>query len=757
MALVARREDEPVEHMKLKNELLYLVQKQRARIDKLKAESQVQLVRYSTSRRKELQQKRDDLRRSLQRLQPELGDVRREWQRRKILDTESEAEHQKLSNQYLATSARLKVLQEAIAGASQGTGEGRQSVTATRERLAEVQKDKSDLRAKIKRAIDCLVIDENMLQSRLEEEKAYQAQMQEMANAVGAEVSGFDRPDVKKANLEEEARAIEGQLIEMKQRTNDLHDSYSESRLRRRDMADDFLLEAGRSMQELTHNQILLELKTQVAQELESKVRYLREQFQQQGLGGNAEPPIKEIWLQSKLEVVEETLSELNTLRERYRVRGEDTGLLRETTDHCNRAKAELTTIEQRVEGHDRYRRKLIDEVVDMRFLLNTKLEEEDRLVLQLEQLLVRLLEDVDHVREVVDKPGFDDYVSDDSANEFDEEFVVLDEEGTGDVDAITTSLDFHADDPAGAEAVQRFGHRQQGPLRAFAEARSAQLAKRRQPRLGERVRPRGAESTLEAALARIQELAVGEVVGVILNKKAAMANGTYDARLDAIIPDPYQSTRNTEVQRRVEEWKAKQRQNVRPALGGGELDKNDDRGALSSQEEIAVQYLQRMVTGFTANMFFSGPQGPHPRVIFLTKDLRRLAWRIPQRDGSPLEDESVAVDQLKTVIAGHKTGVFKQHREAKLVKLRPNAALSLITHQQTSLDLEFDTEEERDYWHQILLTVTAELKPGGIISAIAASGAVKVLDDSAPAQRSSIDEPFDRSQVRVVTHTALQ
>eukprot|EP01059_Diplonema_ambulator_P002429 TRINITY_DN12074_c0_g1_i1.p1 TRINITY_DN12074_c0_g1~~TRINITY_DN12074_c0_g1_i1.p1 ORF type:complete len:764 (+),score=348.91 TRINITY_DN12074_c0_g1_i1:1357-3648(+) len=752
----------PDEHVKLKNELLYLAQKQRSRIDKLKADSQVQLERYAGGKRKELTVRRDRTKAAIQELQPELERVRKEWQRLKLEDSEHEGRYAKLSDHYRSTQARLKVLQEAIAGAYQGTGDGKQDVSGIRERLAEISKDKAELRAKLMRAWDCLSIDENMLNSRVVEEQAYGQRVKEMLRAVESEVAGQEIDTAQHQDRADDVLLINSQLSAMKQKTNELQDAYVMSLQTRRDLSEEFLLEAMRAMQELTHNQTLLTIKSHAIRDLQSKVEYLRKQFQPQT---QAQTPAKEIWFRNKLEVMDNMLTEMSQIKEHYQVRSEDKQILKETTNHCNKAKAELHAIEKRVEGPDKYRKKLIDEITDMRHLLDEKLEEEDRLVAQLDGMLAAMGEDIGHIRELVDRQGFDDYVSSDSDPNADEVFIRLDEEGTGDVDIITTSLDYHADDPAGSEAVQRFGHRQQGPLHAFEEARAAQLASRPQRKLGDRVRkPRGKEQTPETRLMAVQEQAVTEVVMHLRNREDAIQRGAYDTRMDVIVPDPVQASRNSKIQHEVEIWKEEQRGGARyrtesnrpppDTQGVHQPEPTDAALQAGTNNDIAVQYLQRMVHGFVAMMFFNGPGGPHPRHIFMTKDLKRLAWRLPQRDGENMDDDYIAMADIKAVVTGHRTGVFKQHKDAGRV-VREAAALSIVTHQQTSLDLELDTTEERDYWAQILSKVASEMRPGGIINAVIASGVVQVTDYSAPEHRSLIDEPYDRKQVQLRVNLA--
>eukprot|EP01064_Diplonema_japonicum_P010246 TRINITY_DN17565_c0_g1_i1.p1 TRINITY_DN17565_c0_g1~~TRINITY_DN17565_c0_g1_i1.p1 ORF type:complete len:771 (+),score=280.01 TRINITY_DN17565_c0_g1_i1:50-2314(+) len=743
----------PQDHVKLKNELLYLAQKQRARIDKLKADSQLQLDRYASGKKKELVLRKEKTEAAIKDIQPELEQVRKEWQKLKLIDAEHEGKYSKLSDHYRSTQSKLKVLQEAIADAYKGTGDGKDDVSGIRERLAEISNDKAELRSKLMRAWDCLAIDENMLNNRITEETAYAARVKEMLRAVEAEVAVHDLDTTAHRDHADDLVLINSQLAAMKHRTNDLHDGFVKSSADKKEMSEEFLLEAMRVMQELTHNQNLLTIKNHAVRDLQSKVDYLRKQFQPQT---QAQTSSKEVWLRNKLEVMDNMLSEMGQIKEQYQVRSEDRLILKETTNHCNKAKAELHTIEKRVEGPDKYRKKLVDEITDMRHLLDEKLEEEDRLVSQLEGALSVLGEDIGHVREIIDKAGFDDYVSSDSDPNAGEEFLRLDEEGTGDVDIITTSLDYHADDPAGSEAVQRYGHRQQGPLHAFEEARATQLARRPTRRLGDRVKKVRKEATPETRLMTAQEQAVTEVVAHLRSKEDAIQKGVYDTRMDVVVPDPMQATRNTQIQREVEIWKEEQRGGARyrndrekETVATEQHPPTDAALQAGSVNDIAVQYLQRMVHGFLGMMFFNGPGGPHPRHVFMTKDMKRLAWRLPHRDGEDEGDDSVAMADIKAVVTGHRTGVFKQHRDAGMV-LRESAALSIVTHQQTSLDLELDTTEERDYWAQILSKVATEMKPGGIINAVIASGVVQVTDNSPPDQRSSADEPYDRKQVHL-------
>ena len=395
-------EGPPPDHIKLKNELLYLAQKQRSRIEKLRHDSDVQVARYANVKRKDLEQRRESITRDTRELLPTISDIRREWQRLKIADNEQEAIYQKLSEKYLVKSARVKVLQDAIAGAYQGIGEGKQNVHSTRERLAEVDRDKADLRAKIKRAIECVVIDENMLQTRLREEQEYNVEIRDMLKAVESEVAGFDRSNDTRQYLEEQVRLGEDALKEMKQRTNDLHNAYTEITKRRREMADEFLAAAGRAMQELQQAHTLLAIKTHCARDLQTKVDYLKKNVQPV----TQQQSTPEVWLSNKLEVMDTLLQDLGPIKEQYQVRPEDNAALKETTNNCSKARAELTAIEQKMDGPNQYRKSLVDEISDMRFLIDEKLKQEDVLQEKLDQLLAKLGEDTGHVREIMDKVG---------------------------------------------------------------------------------------------------------------------------------------------------------------------------------------------------------------------------------------------------------------------------------------------------------------------------------------------------------------
>ena len=794
-------ENPPPDHVRLKNELLYLAQKQRSRIDRLRSEADVQVARFAAAKRKDLLQQRDALRREIKAASPDATEARRTWQAYKVKDTEQEALFSKLSEEYISLSSMVKVLQDAIAGAYQGTGEGKQTARSTRERLDEVQKDKVELHRKIKRAIDCVVVDQNMLSQRLSEEQVYSGQLRELLKDVELETAGANEGTDQKETLQEQVRVVEERLTEMKQVTNALHDRYQEVKARKKDMVEEFLMESGRTHEDLVKSQSLLSMKKRALQELQNRVAFLSQSVQPVT---KENAPSQEAWLAQNLEVVEQMLQDVGPSRAEHAVKPEDTLLLREITSHCSKAKAELAAIEYRVEGHDKYRGKLVEELCDMRYLMDEKLKKEDILQEQMDALLARLGEDAGHVREIMDRAGYDDYVSSDSEVSDEGDLLVLDEEGTADVDAITTSLDYAVDDPAGADAVQRFGHRQQGPLPGFVEARSAALARRRrqQPTIKERLRPKRKEATPEVALAVTQEQAVNVVVAALVGRRNAIQGGAYSPDMDAVAPDPNYATRVAEVKRLVNEWKDQQTggggryaQSAAAAASGAagghpaELPgaiPTDAALSLGSRDEIAVQYLQIMAGGFNAMMFFggptTGPMGPNPRQFFMTKDLRRIAWRPLKRDGQAFDDESISVADVpnKGVVRGQNSAVFKQHREAKKLTLRPHCALSIVTTQNTTVDVEFETEQERDYWHQILDTVITELKPGGTVAAVVNSGVVmvcifflfffgffssllswrathtlqQVSDYSPPNQRSTSDEPYERSHVKVSLKT---
>eukprot|EP01062_Namystynia_karyoxenos_P020766 TRINITY_DN17851_c1_g1_i1.p1 TRINITY_DN17851_c1_g1~~TRINITY_DN17851_c1_g1_i1.p1 ORF type:complete len:817 (+),score=384.56 TRINITY_DN17851_c1_g1_i1:90-2453(+) len=744
----------------LKAELRFLAHKQRMRLEQLRGDADARLRHYAELKQQELEMRKSRAQAALQELQPRLDRVRQQWGELRSQSAVHEDRYRKLAEQYQAAQTRLKVLHDAIDGAQVSTGEGRTGVAAMRAHLEEIGRDKQDLRAKIKRALDCLLVDENMLQSRLQEEKEYAQELRGMVAAVDEEVAGYaDTGDAAVQELEHSVRVVDDRLVEMKQATSELYDRYLQSAQSLRAVQEDVLLAMGEATSDLATHQELREYKDHARAVMQGQVDWFLKQGYTPKPVAQCNP--REYWFENKVEVLTEVLRETQALRERRQIRDQDHAGLAETTARCNQAKAQLHAVELKIEGKDKYRRKLIDEVVDMRALLDDKLQVEDSLVAQLDAVLAELGEDPAQVHELIERAGFDNYVSSESGEDALGDFVRLDEEGTHDVEAITTSLEFDPADPSGAEAVQRHAHRKQGPLRDFAERRAAQLSQRPPRRLGIVGSARRRPMTLETVLLDAQTVAATEVVSVVRMRQDRIASGLYDPRDDQVFPDPQQRTREERIRLQVEAYKEQQRGGgdaaaARPDAGGfdsGPTGDATDAGLVSgTQDENALAYLQRAVNGFHALMFFSGPVGPFQRQVFLTKDLKRLAWRRPAADiasgVATHEEESIVVADMRTIATGHRTEVFRQHRESGQAPMREAAALSVITAQQTSVDLEFDRQEERDYWAQILSTVANESRPGGAVHTVIASGRIIVHDTSTPDQRSNTGEPFERRHV---------
>lgn len=754
----------------LRAELRFLAQKQRARLEKLRNDAEVQLGHYGLLKKQELMLRRDRALAAERELlhgtpsRPGLEHVRAEHSRLRTNGAGHEERYRELAEQYQTTQTRLKVLREAIDGQQLNTGDGRTGIAAMRSHLEEIGKDKQELLGKIKRALDCLMVDENMLKSRLEEEQHYAGELRQMVGAVDEEVAGHSHVAGEAVrSLDHDVRVVEERLGEMKNMTRDMYDQYLHAVQALRTTQEDVLLAVGEATTEVAHNQELRAFKDHAMHIMEGKI----DEMQHEGVMPMtlAQVQHRSFWLEQKVAVLSDILKSMQLLREKRQVQEQDELMLAHTTQKCNKSKAELHAIEQKVEGKDKYRRKLIDEIVDMRMLLDEKLRHEDELVYQLEQLLQELGEDVQHVREIVDAEGFDNYVSSESEDEVVGDFVRLEGEHTGDVDAITTSLEYDPDDPSGAEALQRHAHRPEGPLRDFSEKRAAQLAARPPRPLAARLQGPAARRplTLESVLMDAQVHAANQVLAVIKARTERINSGTYDLVDDQIIPDPEQRTRNERIRQQVEAYKERNSA-PDPSVGGGRFGRDAAAGSpqqprpqptdaglvAGTQDENAVAYLQRAVGGFTAMMFFSGPVGPFQRHVFLSKDLRSVAWHRPVSDappGSPpQEDESILIADVKTVATGHRTEVFRQHQAQ--APLRENAALSIITQQQTSVDLELDRAEERDYWASIISTIAAESRPGGAVHSVLAADRVKVYDASSQHERSAGGEPYDRRHI---------
>ena len=782
--------DAQLQHVKAVGDLERLAQQQRTRIEKLKLDTAVQLEHRSTLRRLELEKRQEQALRQIDELQPRLELVRHQWEQAKRANQGFELQWGSIRAHHQQLLQRADVLRAQQADAKSQVEAARKHVTDMRDQLRKVERDKATLHSKMQRALECIVTDNEFLTCRVAEEETYH---REMGNALDKIRLEYEESQASYqhefAPLQDEERTLSAYLVEMQGRTKELEKYCLELESKTAAIESHWLESVHAVYEGLERAHHIDRLKRLALANLESQIQH----YQEQGVGPRSKGGQQDnVWLANASLVWEGVLQELAQERQRMQIRQDYTQQLAETSQKTEQAKATISTIRSKVEGTGMQRRQLLLELLELHYLSQEKRDSEEQLVHYIQEVATQLEEDLSKVVAYVRKDGFDDYVtSSDHEDEDDgQQEAPLQEETMEDIANLVSSIDLDPTDPGTFERIQAMSRRPEGPLRTFAMKRAAVLAKIAQQRsltssasaaaasssyyssngqlvLGQQAGGGGGDKskrrlkdTLDRAVQNTVVRVIADVVGNVKQRQRQIEQGLLDPRQERVQADQKYIVRAKDMAARAERWIQQQKDErvtkkqgadaVKPsfsltvAAGGSGFGLGVDGVAriIIDGERVppdvvrvnmagqAFYYITQALHGFQFMMYLRRTMAPQLRHIFLSRDLSRIvARRIGGNENENSDDIQVRVQDVKTILLGHKTDVFKDVRSLTRIPLREENAFSIVSVDGSTIDVETDTADDRTHRAAILAWVVNESRSNGIVTALIKAGRVEVID----------------------------
>jgi hypothetical protein len=764
-----------------RDELKQVVAKQAKRIEDLKLNTAVQLEHQSTLRRLELEQRKSAAEESIAMLMPRLEVVRNQWAHSKEQNQGYELQWGTMRTQFQQVKSKVDALKDQITDGRAQIENNRATLKTMREHLHKLDRDKAQIRGKIKRALECLVIDDNFLTTRVAEEEQYNQQLQQALAAMETEYQDSQTQYHHEfAPLEEDVRLLTQYLEEMQARTKDLQRYCLELEGKTSTIEEHWMESVHAVFEGLERANNMDRLKNAVLKYLEQQsFEYKEAGVQPRGRGGHMDA----YWLSNAVGVWESIVREVVQERQKMHIRDENSKLVAETSQKCQQAKAQLKQMKEKVYGQGNSRRQLFMEISDIHYLVQEKKESEEDLIRAVQEEATKLDEDLSAVLQLIRKEGFDDYVSSTDEEgpvnaEEGESFQAMAEEGNDDITQIVSSMDLDPDDPHSAEALKRMAHRREGPLREFAARRAQYL--QRAPQVSSRRGPgrqRGnILETLERALMDVQVSVSDEVIAFVRNRQQAIQAGTLDPKQERLQADPRYVTRAREMAARRDRWVEDHKDTDNLRIGRGQQSLNNssmNASALSTTQQQpnqlerpividgarvppdvaradpiskTVYFVGNAVRGFNFMMYSRQKMGPELRQVFLARDFSRIFARRVGGEGDDVQVMRLA--DIVNIVQGHKTETFRDMLTASRHPLRPELAFSLISHLGPTFDLECDSAEDRNHWCTVFAWVVNESRRTGNLAALTRARKIAVID--VMNRTGPNEEPRDRSNLQV-------
>lgn len=789
-------------HIKAVSELEALAKQQRARIDKLKLDTAVQLEHRSTLRRLELEKRQEQALRQIDDMTPRLEQVRHQWEQAKKANMGFELQWGNIRAHHQQLVQRCDALRAQLADSKQQVAASRTHVTDMREQLRKVGRDKATLHSKMQRALECIVIDNDYLTHRVAEEQTYHRELGHALDGIRIEYEESQASYQHEfAPLQEDERILSAYLLEMQTRTKEL-EKYCLELESKTSAIEAHWLEAVHAVYEgLERAHHIMRLKSQSLASLEGQIQ----SYQEQGVTSRTKAGQADAtWLANAALVWETILQELAQERQRMQIRQDYTQQLAETSQKTEQAKATIATIRSKVEGTGMQRRQLLLELLELHYLSNEKRDAEEQLVHYLQEVATQLEEDLSKVVAYVRQDGFDDYVtSSDHEDEADGEAQEpLPEEGMDDIAGLVSSIDLDPSDPGTFERIQAMSKRPRGPLKAFSDRRAEQMTKIAQAKAyaagaaaaaytrnnttivatdsgdGSGRVQKPLKETMPRAVQSTFVRVVSEVVNNVKQRQRQIEQGLLDPRQERVQADQKYIVRAKDMASRAERWIQQQKDDrvskrsgtdvskpsfsLSAAAGGaGGFGADGSSRIVIEGERVppdvvrvnfvgqAYYYVTQGLHGFQCMMYLRRTMAPQLRHIFLTRDLSRfVARRIGGSDNENSDDISVRVQDVRTIVLGHKSDVFKDVRSLAKIPLREVNAFSIVSVDGSTMDLETDTEEDRTHRAAIFAWIVNESRANGVVTALVKAGRVEVLDSRTGTKRG--DESVHRPNLEV-------
>ena len=750
-------------HEQDKAELQQVIKRQAERISKLKVDSAVQLEHHATLRRLDLERRREDVQNAVSALQPRLQACRAQWAQARESNHGYEMQWGTMRAQYQQIKGRVDAMRDQVDETKANTESLRKIIAEMREHLHRLNRDKMTLRQKVKRSLECLVIDDSVLKSRIQEEEVYLTQMIQAHKAIRSEYNEAQLQNQSElAPLADDVKTLNQYLEEMQNRTKELQKYCIDLDAKVQGVEEKWIADVHNVFGSLERANQRDTIKSIVLSALEQQIsEFQRNNVQQRYNTGHGDI----MWLTNNLAVWENVINaQISQQRQKMQMREDGVQLLAQTSQACLAAKQELTQLRQEINGESITRRLTFNELVDLHYLIHEKKLNEEQMINYVQEVCTQLDENLPHVLQYMRREGFEDYVSSTDEDREDEVdgFAPLQEEGADDVALIVSSIDLDADDPNNQEKLRQMSHRPKGPLLDFA-ARKAKFLQdggsatmSRNATASKRSRDAQLQETLDRAVMYVQQRVTDEVVAFVRNRQQQIQQGLLDPKNERLNADPKYAAYMRDVNARIERFVQQQKENPgkalqglsRQAITGASSPAPAAGGASSPTPKIVVEgarvpvevargnpvvktnfFVTNCVRGVSLMMIPRKSMEPQLRHVFLSRDLTKF---IARRIGGDRLDEDVImrVADASNILLGFKTDVFREARYQSRRVAREDLAFSIVSSTLgTSFDLECDTAEDRSYWANIFAWVINESRTGGVLNVLQRARKIVVKD----------------------------
>ena len=747
-----------LEHEQLKAELTKMIEGQAARIAELKLDTAVQLEHHSALRRCELIDRRNDALQQIAEITPHVELARQEWNHAREKNRGFEMQWGTMRAKHQQTLSRIEALKEQIEADSAENDQIQEETRTMRDHIERITRDKTTMKEKMKRALECLVVDDSFLKNRLQEEERYGTQLSNALQAMQVEYQDYQAHNkAQLVPLEEDVRLLNDYLQEMQERTRDLQRYCLDVEQKASTLELSWIRDVHTGVEPLEREKELYRLKATVVSMLENQLKSFPEGAPIRTRTGDNDST----WLSHHATVWESIVKEVISEKQKMQRREENDQRTADTAQQLQVSKAELARLKKLVEGEGTDRRILFRQIRDLHFIGDLKKAGEETRIREVKDAATQLDEDLSMVLHFIRKEGFEDYVSSTDGDEDVDEtdaFPALEEEGNADIAAVISSYELDPDDPESVEIIQRNLHRPQGPLQEFSKKKVEFLRNFVADKPKQRVRRvnQDLKETLERAVQVVQEESIKEDTDYVRTRSIRIQRGELDPKNERIdLTNPVYSSQAKTITSRVSRWVQSQKDRPlgqlstaitanapsspvrglinaasvpgRINIPGATVPRHVEQGTASVK---ASYFLNLGVRGVRLMLYLRRTLEPQLRHIFLSRDLTKVIARRVGSTAPSDEDLWVRISDISAIPLGHRSDVFRDVRKQSKWYMSEDLAFSLVCASGNSFDLEADSVEDRTMWANVFAFITNESRQGGMIHSLArTSNAIRVVD----------------------------
>lgn len=746
------------EHEKIKKGLVEMIQQQARRVEDLRVDTAMNLEHQAGLRRMQLIDSRNDALAKATELAPTLAGVREEWNYARDQNRDFEMQWGSMRARQQQVSARVDAAKEQTEATRRENESLRAQIKQLREHLARISRDKTTMKEKMKRAFECVVVDDSFLKNRLMEEERYSTQLSHALQAMQSEYQDYQSQHrAEFAPLEADVRLLNDYLQHMQERTRELQRYCLDVEQKASNLEASWMDLVHNSFEPLERANTRHKLKATVVSMLQSLERNIPEGAAMHQCKGDGD----DVWHACHAEVWDAIVREVTSEKQKIQRRDQShqmvaAGISQQLQTATNR----LAALKLAAEGSGTNRRMCLREIRDLAFIGTSKRNTEEVRIRDIKEAATVLDEDLSMVLHFIRKEGFNDYVSSTDGEDDEEEdggFPPLAEEGNADIAALISSYELDPENPESVEVIHRNLHRPTGPLQSFATQKADFLSKNalslhREKRRAVSSQP--LKETLERAVQAVQEASAKDDVAYVRNRDIQIRKGLLDPRTERVhLADEMFTNHAREVMSRIERWiaanKAQQESGEYGAIStlgaaggarGGVTDPSRVAGVITipnarvpreierGTPEAKVSYfVGQALVGARIVLYPRKSLQPQYRHVFLSRDLSTFICQRITTVGE--EDIRIRVADIASILVGHQTDVFRDARTVSKAHMSEQLAFSLITASGATYDLECDSADDRTMWANVFAFIVNESRRGGMLSALLENKRISVVD----------------------------